>query len=73
MQDTPRKKSMYSTVVQLSASELSAVEAWRSANEICSQAEALRELVRFGLLGEIRRVYEQSERNREFIRGDDPG
>lgn len=73
MEETPRQKNMYSTVVQLSASELSAVEAWRNAKSIGSQAEALRELVKYGLLVEIRRIYERSERDRDRMPSDDPG
>ena len=60
-------KHLYTATVELSASELSAVEAWREANAIQDRTEALRELIKFGLLSEIRRVYQFSERSRERI------
>lgn len=58
---------LYTATVELSASELAAVEAWREANRIGNQREALRELIKYGLLGEIRRIYQSSERNRDRV------
>jgi hypothetical protein len=60
--DTPGiKKTLYQTTVTLTASELQAVEAWRQAQDIPEQADALRRLVQQGLLTEIRELYENSE------------
>jgi len=60
--DTPGiKKTLYQTTVTLTASELQAVEAWRQAQDIPDQADALRRLVQQGLLTEIRELYENSE------------
>lgn len=62
MDDTPGiKKTLYQTTVTLTASELQAVEAWRQAQDIPEQADALRRLVQQGLLTEIRELYENSE------------
>ncbi len=62
MDDTPGiKKTLYQTTVTLTASELQAVEAWRQAQDIPDQADALRRLVQQGLLTEIRELYENSE------------
>lgn len=62
MDDTPGiKKTLYQTTVTLTASELQAVEAWRQAQDIPEQADALRRLVQQGLLTEIRGLYENSE------------
>ena len=44
--------------VLLNAQELSAVEGWRSANNIQSTEQAMRELVRLGLLSEISGAYD---------------
>ena len=43
--------------VRLNEEELAAVEGWRQANRYGSRAEALRALVRLGLLSEIGRIY----------------
>ncbi len=43
--------------VRLNDEELAAVEGWRQANMFASRADALRELVRLGLLSEIGRIY----------------
>ena len=43
--------------IRLSTEELAAVEGWRRANMLDSRADALRELVRLGLLSEIGRIY----------------
>jgi len=59
--DTPNKTSnLYQTVVALTASELQVVEAWRQAQSIESREEALRRLVQFGLLTEIREFYDDA-------------
>ncbi len=54
--------------VRLNDEELAAVEGWRQANMFGSRAEALRELVRLGLLSEIGRIYRaaaECKRDRE--------
>ena len=62
MNDTPgNKNNLYQTTVTLTASELQAIEAWRKAQNIPDQADALRRLVQQGLLTEIRELYECSE------------
>jgi hypothetical protein len=62
--DTPGKKhNLYQAIVTLSASELQAIEAWRQAQDIPDQAQALRRLIQFGLLQEIRELYEESQIN----------
>ena len=67
MEKNDAKGHLYTATVELSASELAAVEAWREANHIGNQREALRELIKYGLLGEIRRIYQSSERNRSRV------
>ncbi len=62
---TTRSKEMFTVAIELNTTELSAAEAWRESSCIGTRAEALRELVRLGLLSEIRKVYENSERCRE--------
>lgn len=44
--------------VTLSDEQMAAVDGWRAANRIADRSEAVRELVRLGLLGEIARVYQ---------------
>lgn len=62
MNDTPStKKTLYQASVTLAASELQAIEAWRQAQGIVDQEEALRRLVQRGLMTEIRELYEHSE------------
>ncbi len=56
-----------SAEVRLSDEEIAAVEGWRRANSYDCRAEALRALVRLGLLSEIGRVY------RAVTRGSDGG
>jgi hypothetical protein len=46
-----------SASIVLTGEQAAAVEGWRVANHIDSQSEALRELVRIGLLSEIGRIY----------------
>lgn len=53
-----QKNSFEHVSVVLSKYELSAVEGWKSANNIKSTTQALRELVRLGLLSEISQSYE---------------
>ncbi|MEM7746656.1 MAG: hypothetical protein AAF346_00275 [Pseudomonadota bacterium] len=67
MEKDEAKRHLYTATVELSASELAAVEAWREANRVGNQREALRELIKYGLLGEIRRIYQSSERNRDRV------
>jgi Arc/MetJ-type ribon-helix-helix transcriptional regulator len=43
--------------VVLTGEQAAAVEGWRVANRIDSQSDAVRELVRIGLLSEIGRIY----------------
>jgi hypothetical protein len=43
--------------VVLTGEQAAAVEGWRVANQIHSQSDAVRELVRIGLLAEIGRIY----------------
>lgn len=44
--------------ITLSDEQDAALEGWRAANRIPDRAEAVRELVRIGLLSEIARVYQ---------------
>jgi len=53
-----RKKSFEHLSVMLSKDELSAVEGWKAANNIRSNTQALRELVRLGLLSELSQSYD---------------
>lgn len=43
--------------VLLSAEEMAALEGWRKANSVSSTSDAVRELIRMGLLSEIGRIY----------------
>lgn len=47
--------------VSLAGEELAAVEGWRAANLIASLPDAVRELVRIGLLSEIAKVHQLVE------------
>jgi hypothetical protein len=49
--------NVMSVTVVLSGEQAAAVEGWRMAHRMDSQAEAVRELVRIGLLSEIGRIY----------------
>jgi hypothetical protein len=51
--------------VVLTGEQAAAVEGWRVANRIGSQPEAVKELVRIGLLSEIGRVYRMIAGNRD--------
>jgi Arc/MetJ-type ribon-helix-helix transcriptional regulator len=51
--------------VQLSHEEVAAVEGWRVANNLKSRSDAMRQLVRMGLLGEIGRLYQSVTRPEE--------
>lgn len=44
--------------LSLNAEEAAAVEGWRSANKVSSTENALRELVRLGLLSELSQAYD---------------
>lgn len=50
--------SMHRFEVLLDDEQLAAVEGWRSANLIPTRPEALRELVRLGLLSEIAKIHQ---------------
>lgn len=50
--------TMHSVEVLLDEEQLAAVEGWRSANLIPTRPEALRELVRLGLLSEIAKIHQ---------------
>lgn len=49
--------------VRLNQEELSAVEGWRQANDFESREDAMRHLIRLGLLSEIGRIYQESNRS----------
>lgn len=49
--------------IPLSKEELAAVEGWRQANDFASRESAVRHLVRLGLLSEIGRIYQESNRH----------
>lgn len=49
--------------VCLNRDELSAVEGWRQANDFMSREDAIRHLVRLGLLSEIGRIYKEHNRD----------
>lgn len=51
--------------VVLTDEQAAAVEGWRVANRIQSQGDAVRELVRIGLLSEIGRIYRRIAGGRE--------
>ena len=65
MKNAREEKTVITARVELSATEYSAVEAWQQANAVASQSHALRELVRIGLLAEIRKIYEMAVKSRE--------
>ena len=67
MEKDEAKRHLFTATGVRSASELAAVEAWLEANRVCIQRVALRELIKYGLLGEIRRIYQSSERNRDRV------
>jgi hypothetical protein len=47
----------HNVIVTLNDEQMAAAEGWRSAHGISDRAEALGELVRLGLLGEIAKIY----------------
>lgn len=49
--------------VSLNRDELTAVEGWRQANDHMSREDAIRHLVRLGLLSEIGRIYKEATRD----------
>lgn len=57
MSQAPLQPSNGSVVVPLNEEERAAVEGWRAANALETSADAVRELVRLGLLSEIARAY----------------
>lgn len=46
--------------VRFNEEEISAVEGWRQANDFSTREDAVRHLVRLGLLSEIGRIYQES-------------
>lgn len=58
MNDGGREAPSIEILVPLSDEELSAVEGWRKANNVESREDAIRALVRLGLLSEIGRIYQ---------------
>lgn len=55
--------------VRLNEEEMAAVEGWRQANNVPTVEEALRELVRLGLLGELSQAYEVVKSIRNSVDG----
>jgi hypothetical protein len=51
------KSGRYKVVVALNHEQMAAAEGWRAAHGIEDRAEALGELVRLGLLGEVAKIY----------------
>ena len=58
MNDGGREAPPINILVPLSDEELAAVEGWRKANNVESREDAIRALVRLGLLSEIGRIYQ---------------
>jgi hypothetical protein len=54
----------YRVMVALNEEQMAAVEGWRSAHGFDDQADALGELVRLALLGEIAKIYRLVSDNR---------
>ena len=52
-----RDNSLTSVVIALDEEEVAAVEGWRQANLFTSQSDAVRALLRLGLVSEIARTY----------------
>ena len=61
----------YNVLVTLNHEQMAAAEGWRSAHGITDRAEALGELVRLGLLGEIAKIYRLVGVNRSRDMPDD--
>ena len=53
------------TQVRLTEEEFAAIEGWRRANRFASRDEAMRELIRLGLLSEIGRIYRAVTRRQQ--------
>lgn len=49
--------------VRLDQQELAAVDGWRQANDFSSREDAIRHLIRLGLLSEIGRIYQEANRD----------
>jgi hypothetical protein len=60
----PGRENRHRVTVALNAEQLAAVEGWRLAHGMTDQAEALGELVRLALLGEIAKIYRLVSDNR---------
>ena len=58
--------------VSLNDDELAAVEGWRVSNNLPSMADAVRELVRLGLLSEISKVHGIVSAVRDSVKRQDP-
>lgn len=52
-----KKSARYNVIVTLNHEQMAAAEGWRAAHGITDRAEALGELVRLGLLGEVTKIY----------------
>ena len=50
--------------VLLGQDELAALDGWRKANNDMSRPEAVRQLVRLGLLSEVGRIYQETTRGK---------
>lgn len=62
MNDGDLEKIEIRLEIGFSAEEMAAIEGWRQANDFGSQSDALRHLVRLGLLSELGRVYQSIDR-----------
>ena len=54
-------------LISLDSEELAAVEGWRQANKLSTKPQAIRELIRLGLLSEIAKVHKIVSGIREAI------
>jgi hypothetical protein len=54
---TDKTERRINVTIELTGEQAAAVEGWSAANRISSHKEAVRELVRIGLLSEIGRIY----------------
>lgn len=52
-----KPRDQFQLSLPLDNEELAAVEAWRASNQIASLSDAVRELVRLGLLSEVAKVH----------------
>jgi hypothetical protein len=62
------KRRHHRVTVALNDEQMAAVEGWRHAHGIADQSEALGELVRLALLGEIAKIYRLVSENRKSSR-----